>query len=121
MSPKAKRELAREHLETAREDLNEGHDKDAVNALFYAAEAAVVALADHHGIDTKQQHSLKAEAATELHQQGLVSEDFGPLLRSLNQARKHIWYEGDDPDLDESLEEILGHVETLVEAAEQQR
>ena len=32
-------------FETAREDLGGGREKDAVNALFYAAEAAVVALA----------------------------------------------------------------------------
>ncbi len=49
MSPKAKRELAREHLETARDDISGGREKEAVNAFFYAAEAAVVAIADAHG------------------------------------------------------------------------
>ncbi len=61
MSPKAKKELAREHLETAREDISGGREKDAINALFYAAEAAVVALADTHGIDTPRRHYLKGE------------------------------------------------------------
>jgi hypothetical protein len=55
VSPKPKRELAREHLETAREDLGRQHEKDAVNALFYAAEAAVVAFAD--GMASKQESS----------------------------------------------------------------
>lgn len=66
MSPKEKKKLAREHLETARDDLGGGREKDAINALFYAAEAAeaaVVALADAHGIDTKKRHYLKADAA----------------------------------------------------------
>jgi uncharacterized protein (UPF0332 family) len=121
VSPKAKRQLAREHLETARDDLNGGREKDAVNALFYAAEAAVVALSDAHGIDTKRHHGLKADAATELHQRGELDEDYGPLLRQLNQARKDVWYEGDDPQLDRSLDEIVGDLERLVEAAEAER
>lgn len=121
MSPKAKHQLAREHLETARDDLDGAREKDAVNALFYAAEAAVVALSDAHGIDTKRHHGLKADAATELHQRGVVHEDYGPLLRQLNQARKDIWYEGDDPQLDRTLEEIAGDVEQLVEVAEAER
>ncbi len=118
MSPKPKRELAREHLETAREDLGGGREKDAVNALFYAAEAAVVALADAHGIETSKKHYLKADAATELHRRGLLGDDFGPLLRQLNQARKDIWYEGDEPDFDQALEDVLADVETVVLEAE---
>lgn len=120
MSPKAKKELAREHLETARDDLSGGREKDAINALFYAAEAAVVALADTYGIDTKQHHGLKADAATELHDRGVLKHEFGPLLRRLNQARKDVWYEGDEPQLDESLEDILSDLETLVAEAEAQ-
>ncbi|MEA2302612.1 MAG: hypothetical protein QOE44_3147 [Solirubrobacteraceae bacterium] len=89
-----------------------------MNALFYAAEAAVVALADRHDIATERRHGLKAEAATELYTRGLLVEDLGPLLRDLNQARKDVWYEGDEPDLDETLEEILHRVESLVDAAE---
>jgi hypothetical protein len=58
-----------------------------------------VALADQHEIDTKKHHGLKADAATELHRTGLLSEDYGPVLRMLNQARKDIWYEGEEPEL----------------------
>ncbi len=69
----------------------------AVNALFYAAEAGVVALAEGSGIDTRRQHQLKADAASEMHEMGVLGRDYGPILRTLSQARKDIWYEGDDP------------------------
>ncbi len=91
---------------------------DAVNALFYAGEAAVVALAAQHGIDTRKHHGLKADAAIELHNKGVLSEDYGSVLRMLNQARKDIWYEGEEPDLVGSLEDVLAEVEELVEVAE---
>ena len=118
MSPKAKRELAREHLETAREDLEGGREKDVINALFYASEAAAVALADAYGVDTKQRHWLKADAVSELHKRGVLVEDYGPILKELNQARKDVWYEGEDPDLDEPLADVLDQIERLVEEAE---
>jgi uncharacterized protein (UPF0332 family) len=86
--------------------------------LFYAAEAAVVALADKHGIDTKKHHGLKADAASELHKRGLLAHDYGPVLRVLNQARKDIWYEGEEPELDGDLEDLLTEVDELVETAE---
>jgi hypothetical protein len=120
VSPKPKRELARQHLETAREDQEGGRHADALNALFYAAEAAVVWLAGRHGIVTEQKHWLKADAASELHQLGVVREDFGPLLRQLNQARKDYWYEGEEVDPEE-IETLLSAVETLVEDAEVDR
>lgn len=118
MSPKPKDQLAREHATAAREDLEAGREKDAINATFYAAEAAVVAIADREAIDTKQQHGLKADAATELHKKGVLEEDFGRLLRTLNQARKDVWYEGDDPEFDTDIEDVLAQVQTLVEAAQ---
>jgi hypothetical protein len=45
VSPKPNASSRGSTFETAREDLGGGREKDAVNALFYAAEAAVVALA----------------------------------------------------------------------------
>ncbi|HVD37378.1 MAG TPA: hypothetical protein VNC15_00950 [Solirubrobacterales bacterium] len=54
MSPKKKSVLAREHLQVAREDLDEERMGQALNALFYTAEAAVVALAEANQIDTKR-------------------------------------------------------------------
>lgn len=77
-----------------------------------------MALAEAHRIETRKQHYLEADAASELHRRGLLRDDFGPLLRQLNQARKDIRYEGDEPDFERSLEDVLADVETLVEAAE---
>lgn len=76
-----------------------------------------MALADVHGIDTKQSHRLKADAATELHARGVPGYDFGPLIKQLNQARKDAWYEGEEPELDQSLEDMLADVGTLVAEA----
>jgi uncharacterized protein (UPF0332 family) len=117
MSPKDKRQLAREHLQAAQSAAEEERLNDAINALFYAGEAAVVAVADRNGIDTKKHHGLKADAATELHKSGVLGEDYGPVLRILNQARKDIWYEGDEPELNGELEDLVAEVEGLVEAA----
>jgi uncharacterized protein (UPF0332 family) len=118
MSPKDKRLLAREHLDAAQNAVMAERLNDAVNALFYAGEAAVVALADQNEIDTKRHHGLKADAATEMHTKGVLAEDYGPALRILNQARKDIWYEGEEPELNGGLEDLVVQVEGLVEAAE---
>ena len=65
------------------------------------------AVAERSGIDTRRQHQLKAEAASQLHQKGILERDYGPLLRTLNQARKDIWYEGDDPELGGDLDDLV--------------
>ena len=119
MSPKAKDELAADHLLVAREALDNERPGDALNALFYGSEAAIVALADANGIGTKKNHHLKASAAAELHQKGVLKTDFGPLLRQLNQGRKDYWYEGDDPHID--LENAYDEVSHLVTAAQEDK
>jgi hypothetical protein len=116
ITPKSKDKLARQHLDTARGDLDAERKGAALSALFYAAEAAIDYLADSHGIDTKKKHWLKAEAAAQLHKQGVLKADFETLLSSLNQERKDFWYEGEEPDLD--LEDTYTETEELVEAAE---
>lgn len=116
ISPKSKDDLARQHLETAQADLDAERKGAALNALFYAAEAAIDYLADRHGIDTKKKHYLKAAAAATLHKQGILATDFSALLNTLNQERKDFWYEGEDPDLD--LEDAYAETEELVDAAE---
>jgi uncharacterized protein (UPF0332 family) len=121
MSPKDKRQLAREHLDDAEAAASDDRLKDAVNALFYAAEAAVVALAERRGIDTKRQHQMKADAASDMYEKGVLEHDFGPLLRIVNQARKDIWYEGDDPSLGGDLDDLVHEVAALVAAAEDGR
>jgi len=119
VSPKAKHELAREHLDTAQRELAEGAIVPAIMFLHLAAEAAIVALAEREGIDTKKRHDKKAEAAHELYRRGVVGEDLGESLRSLNQARKDATYEGEDPELDsEALEALAVRIETVVKAAE---
>ena len=118
MSPKDKHQLAREHLQAAQTAVEEERVNDAVNAPFYAGEAAVVALADEHEIDTRKHHGLKADAAGELHKKGVLAYDYGPVLRILNQARKDIWYEGEEPELNGDLEDLVAQAEELVEAGE---
>lgn len=66
MSPKDKGQLAHEHLQVAQMAVDEGRLNEAVNALFYAAEAQSWLFADEHGLDTKRHHGLKADAASEL-------------------------------------------------------
>lgn len=119
MSPKTKSELAREHLNTARRELEEHAIVPAIMFIHLAAEAAVVALADREGIDTKKRHDLKADAARELFCRGLIEDDLSEPLRSLNQARKDATYEGDDPEFsEEELDELADRIEALVLAAE---
>lgn len=119
MSPKDKRELAREHLADAQAAIAADRVKDAVNALFYAAEAAVVALAERHQLETKRSHMLKADAANELYERGILIRDYGPLLRRLNQARKDIWYEGEEPGLEHHIGTVADEVQELVTLAEE--
>ena len=121
MSPKAKHELAREHLRRGLSGVAEGDVTEAVTWLFLALEAAIVAVADNRGIDTQKHHWWKAEAAAELHRAGVLSRDYSSLLRLLNDARKVVTYEGDEPDLDgRSLEALAADVETAVELAEKE-
>ena len=116
MSPKSKLELARQHLETARDDLDGDRTGEAINALFYSAEAAVDYLSAKHSIDTQKKHWLKSKAATTLHQNGVVDADYSKLLSDLNDARKAVWYSGDEPDI--NAEDAYADVEAFVEAAE---
>lgn len=121
MSPRRKHELAREHLDRGLNGVASGDAAEAVAWLFLSLEAAIVSLADLHGLDTQKQHWKKAEVAAELHRQGTLPTDYSELLGLLNEARKAATYEGDDPDLEgRSLEEIAADVETAVERAEQE-
>lgn len=119
MVPRPKHEVARDHLGLARADIEAGDERGAVSALFYAAEADLVALAEVHGIDTKRDHRRKADAASAMHANGALDSDFGPLLKELNQQRKDVWYEGEPPDFGEfGLSDVADEVESLVRAAE---
>jgi hypothetical protein len=121
MSPKARHVLAREHLNRGLTGVAADDYTEAVTWLFLALEAAIVAIADKHGIDTQKQHWKKADAAVELHGTGVLPDDFSSTLRLLNEARKVATYEGDEPELEgSSLEDIAADVETAVELAERE-
>lgn len=121
MSPRAKHALAREHLDRGQAGVSAEDTTEAVAWLFLSLEAAIVSVADKHGMDTKKQHWIKADVAKALHGNGVLPRDFSDLLRLLNEARKVATYEGDEPDLeDQSLEEIAADVEIAVELAEQE-
>ncbi len=110
MSPKAKHVLAREHLNRGLAGVAADDYAEAVSWLFLALEAAIVAVADKHGIDTHAQHWRKAEVAAELHATNLLPHDFSSTLRLLNDARKVANYDRDEPDLeDSSLEDIAAN------------
>lgn len=119
MSPRAKHELAREHLNRGLAGVAAGDPTEAVAWLFLSLEAAIVSVAEKHGLDTKKQHWKKAEVAAELHSSGVLPHDFSDALLLLNEARKVATYDGDEPDLDgRPLEEIAADVEDAVGLAE---
>lgn len=119
MAPKPKVEVAREHLSKAQEEAGAGDLRDAVQWSFASLEAAIDALAEKHGIAIDEKHWRRSEAATELHAKGVLPKDLSGLHRLLNEERKAMFYEGEDPDLgDLSIGDVLGDVETAVETAE---
>lgn len=120
MSPQSKSSLAREHLTRASAAFKAGDPVVGVTFLHLAAEAAIVALAELHGIATERQHWRKAEVATELHTSGVLSTDLSPILELLNQARKDAGYEGEDPDFgDWTPEDLLSTIGDAVHIAEE--
>jgi hypothetical protein len=119
MSPRAKHVLAREHLQRALSGVATGDVTEAVTWLFLSLEAAIVAVADRHGVDTRRQHWRKAEVAEELFRTGVLSRDVSSTLQVLNEARKVATYDGDEPDLaGQSLQDLAADVEAAVELAE---
>jgi len=56
MAPRSKAVLAREHLDRALSAVTARDHAEAVAWLFVSLEAAIVAVADAQGIDTKQAH-----------------------------------------------------------------
>jgi hypothetical protein len=119
MSPRTKSDLARQHFTRARGAFEAGDLVVGVTFLHLSAEAAIVALAEQHGITIERQHWRKAEAATELSARGILSTDLSPILAMLNQARKDAGYEGEDPDFgDWTTEDLLSTVEEAVHTAQ---
>lgn len=120
MSPKTKYVLARDHLDLAREEIEEGHLGIAATLLLHAAEAAIDALAERNGIETNPTHWRRGEIVSELNERGIASGDDGNLIRLLNEERKGYAYDGDDPEFSgDTAEHIAERVEALVVAAEE--
>lgn len=120
MSPQSKSDLAREHFTRAHVAFEAGDQVVGVTFLYLAAEAAIVALSELNGIATERQHWRKAQAATELQTRGVLDKDLSPVLELLNQARKDVAYEGEDPDFGSwSSEDLLSAVEGVVQTAEE--
>jgi hypothetical protein len=117
VSPKAKVEIAREHLAKAQEELHGDH-RDAVQWAFASLEAAIDALAAEEGIATDQQHWKRTDAARVLHQKGILQSDLSTLHRDLNFLRKAIFYDGEELEEDGfSVEDAVADVESVVEIA----
>ena len=119
MAPKPKVEVAREHLSKAQEEAGAGDLRDAVQWSFASLEAAIDALAAKHGIRIDEQHWRRRDAAHELMLKGVLPRDLSELHQLLNEERKAMFYEGEDPELGElSIQDVLSEVETAVAIAE---
>jgi hypothetical protein len=99
MSPKAKVQVAREHLTKAQEEAAGGDPRDAVQWAFASLEAAIDALAAARGIEIDEKHWKRATAAKSLHDDGVLPKDLSRLHRTLNEARKGVFYLGEEADL----------------------
>lgn len=116
MSPKAKSELAREHLDRA---LSDDDPVERVHWLFVALEAAIDSLAAEHGVPTGPSHPKRVQAAEALAQANVVKEEVAELLDRLNEARKDMEYEGGELDPEDwNLDDVTAEVESTVELAE---
>lgn len=119
MTGKPKVQVAREHLTKAQEEAAGEDLRDAVQWSFASLEAAIDALAEVHGISIDEKHWKRTDAATRLHEAGVLPKDLSALHRTLNETRKGVIYEGEAPDLgDYSIEDVLIEVEEAVEVAE---
>lgn len=120
MPSKTKMQVAREHLTKAQEEAMGGDVRDAIQWSFASLEAAIDALAEKRGIAIAQTHWRRRKAAKRLYDEGVLSEDLSQLHETLNEARKGVFYAGEEPDdLDGlSIEDVLTNVEGAVTTAE---
>jgi hypothetical protein len=119
MSPKAKVQVAREHLTKAQEEAFGGDVRDAIQWAFASLEAAIDSLADPRRIEIGEKHWKRTQAAKSLHADGVLPKDLSELHKVLNDARKGVFYLGEEPELGSlSIEDVLSDVEDAVVAAE---
>lgn len=111
-------ELARTHLDRARQALEGGDETAAVLWCNLSAEIAIRHAAAAQGIDSRKDHFRRATLAKRLFEMDVLPEDLADLMIRLNNERKHGVYEGRPPDLrGRSWEEVLDSLERLVQAA----
>ena len=108
---KARRQL--ERVEGAAFDMDyEG----AVIWAFYSYENCVTALAERYGHKWTKNHREKAELASRLHAEGLISRDIGDELQELNRLRKDVAYDEPGPELQErDLEDLAYQLHDFIE------
>lgn len=114
---------AKKHLERVQtasfEPTDEGRE-EGVTWAFYAYENCVAALAEALELPWKKIHKEKAELASRLHEEGIVSRDIKSTLEELNELRKDVQYGEPGPDLMEvDLEELASELEEFIDEAEQ--
>jgi hypothetical protein len=115
---KSKVQIAAEHLRKAQTEAEAGDLSDAVQWCFASLEAAIDALAEPRGLPIDQKHWQRRAAASRLHAEGVLPKDLAPLHDKLNEIRKGVFYEGEDPDLEgEAIDDILSDVEVAVSVA----
>jgi hypothetical protein len=65
-----------------------------------------------------QDHWKRMQTASDLYERGVVDQDLSSLHRLLNEERKGIAYDGEDPDLGGlSVEEILDAIELAIDSS----
>lgn len=70
-------------------------------------------------VQVAREHWKRTQAAQRLHDEGVLSNDLSGLHRRLNEARKGVFYEGEEPDLAGlSIEDVLADIENAVAKAE---
>ena len=117
---------ARRHLERVRAAVWIPDPEGAVTWAFYAYENCVAALAERYGRRLTKNHREKAELASRLYADGLVSRDIGDELEELNSLRKDVAYDQPDPDLQErnleglaiELEEFIDEIDSRIGPSE---
>lgn len=111
---------AQSHLHRVQSAWIDPQDAEAaVMFAFYAYENAIVAVAEVKGIPWKKNHYDKADLASKLAADGLVTRDVGALLRQLNEARKDVSYGEPGPELSSiDLEDLASELETFIDEIE---
>ncbi len=120
-------EEAREHLDLAKAQWDKASvawwapadPATCVTNAFYAYENLIVAVAEAHGRKWEKSHYKKAELATVLFNDKILSMDVSNTILRMNNLRKDVSYgEPGDELADADLEAIVSDLETFIEEVE---